>query len=366
MAELITLSEADVRVLKDSIEKLKKLNNNPPLRPYVEPIYTPSSEVLVALTPDSGIPAISGYLPGGGIECSTFKYRESDVTSVLEDTGALKVVYNLYDEEIPANTWILIAKDKYGVWYVTSRFTTSTTVDPTPGTGTTTGTGSAGTGTGVVGTGTGVVGTGTNVGTGSGTTTSCTPIDIVETDILCIAGVLQVWNRTVSLNVVDGCLTKTEGEWTHVRDEGCCECTPGTGTSSGSLTTGTGTYTGTATSSSSGSLYNTVTVDCCVNPLPETLYATITDKTGDCTCLPNSFTLTWNGMMWANNSIATSCTFSMDFSLSCLLSTFSLMSTMCGTGANPNSAICSPLQLVWTGLTCPALCSGTFTITITE
>lgn len=291
MADLITLSESDVKTLKEYIDRVRRINQNPPLRPYVEPEYTPSSEVLIALAPDSGIPPISGYLPGGGIECPTFKYREGDVSSVLEDTGVFKVVYNLFDTEVPANTWILIIKDKHGVWWVSSRFFTVTTEDDgllDVGTGT-------GTSTGTVGTGTSTADSTT--GTATGTVTTCDDITIIETDIVCSEGYLQVWNRTITLNIVSGCLTKQAGEWEYVRDEGCCDCVD-VGTATATSTAGTATSTSTAGTSTAGtgSAYY-VSTTCCGVEIPSILFATLT-VVGTGSVENGTYPLVWNGSMW--------------------------------------------------------------------
>lgn len=355
MADLITLSESDVKTLKEYIDRVRRINQNPPLRPYVEPEYTPSSEVLIALSPDSGIPPISGYLPGGGIECPTFKYREGDISSVLEDTGVFKVVYNLFDTEVPANTWILIIKDKYGVWWVSSRFFTVTTEDDgllDVGTGT-------GSSTGTVGTGTSTADSTT--GTATGTVTTCDAITIIETDIVCSEGYLQVWNRTITLNVVSGCLTKQAGEWEYVRDEGCCDCGDvGTATATSSVGTSTSTSTAGTSTAGTGSAYY-VSVDCCAGiPIPSILFATLT-VTGTGSIYNGTYALDWDSVnSWRYTEGATS----LVIQLSCSAMMWSITLTLdsnVGGGSLSSMSCGPPFSATYTGTVTGA---GTVNLTI--
>lgn len=51
---------------------------------------------------------------------------------------------------------------------------------------------------------------------------ACIPVTFNESNVVCEGGSLNVYNRPITLNVVDGCLTKAEGAWTRSHSAGLC------------------------------------------------------------------------------------------------------------------------------------------------
>lgn len=97
------------------------------------------SEVHVALTPSGGLPGMtldfqiggvgstgtgtfgSGNTPGYAV-CDVYKIQLDGVTPDLVSANLTKTVYNLHGD-IDGGEWVIIAKDKYGNWYVVERVT---------------------------------------------------------------------------------------------------------------------------------------------------------------------------------------------------------------------------------------------------
>jgi hypothetical protein len=74
-----------------------------------------SPEVYAAQTPIGGIPARSGVVPGSA-ECVIYQLVTTNLTEV---TGFFQTVYNLSTEAIDADSFVVLARDKYGNWYIT-------------------------------------------------------------------------------------------------------------------------------------------------------------------------------------------------------------------------------------------------------
>lgn len=195
MADFIALSQADLKVLKDHIELIKKTHHSTMNRPNVEWVDNQTAGVFVVRVPDDGLSARVGYAPGGGIECPAFFFTEGN--DELEYCGIDPVVYNLSLNEITGGTYIAVVKDKAGVWWA------------------------------------------------AGAPQSvCTEITFTESETYCddlvgTSGAVWYRSRTITLNIVDGCLEKTAGAWEYL------ECPPvaGTATSTSTSTAVAGTST---------------------------------------------------------------------------------------------------------------------------
>lgn len=116
----------------------------------------------------------------------------------------------------------------------------------------------------------------------------------------------------------------------------------------------------------SGTAGPVVFTDCCPDdPIPETLYGTISAKTGTCTCLPTALTFTYvGGSDWYSNTLTT-CSYEGFLILSCSGGAWSLQNASVATGTLI-STVCNPvLEIVFDMTADPATCTGTFTVTIT-
>jgi hypothetical protein len=120
-----------------------------------------------------------------------------------------------------------------------------------------------------------------------------------------------------------------------------------------------------------------VAVGCCDGLVPALLKATFSNKTGTCTCLPDSMILSYSfGLQeWLGTVGPGPCGGpSVVLVLSCtgtICTDWFLSSpdTSLSFSAHPDSAgcHCNPLNLTFSGITAVGLnCSGSFTITITE
>lgn len=111
----------------------------------------------------------------------------------------------------------------------------------------------------------------------------------------------------------------------------------------------------------------TIPTDCCPDDLiPATLTVAVTDKTGDCTCLPDSFELTYTGGQWVG-SILVCGVFTMQPRLACNPGGASWnFSSNQGCMFNKASAVweCNPFSVVFSNATITNCCTGTATFTI--
>lgn len=131
MAKAYILSQKDLDILKDVVQSVRNRRVNMTNRygPYSD--NGPSTDIYVALTPDEGISRLETVFNGPGenhgdgdkpgyADCTIVQLVETSGEFSLETIeGKTERIYNLSDAKIPGNIWILVAKDKYGRWYVT-------------------------------------------------------------------------------------------------------------------------------------------------------------------------------------------------------------------------------------------------------
>jgi hypothetical protein len=103
-------------------------------------------------------------------------------------------------------------------------------------------------------------------------------------------------------------------------------------------------------------------VDCCPNPVPALLYATVSNPTGPCTCMPGTFSLLWdsNSPTWRPDGTIDPTCFHMG-SLACLGGT-----PYFGVSADAGWS-CAPVHWVFDLNTCCGIpLGGTVTVTVTQ
>lgn len=121
------LTDADVELLQEMIRLHQNKRHNPALRPFDEEPNLQPPEVYVALAPMGGIPALTGAgtdIDATATICEIYKLSAvsgpgTDPGFPLVDAGFTQPVYNLFNA-VPANSWVLVEKDKYGTWWVST------------------------------------------------------------------------------------------------------------------------------------------------------------------------------------------------------------------------------------------------------
>jgi hypothetical protein len=113
---------------------------------------------------------------------------------------------------------------------------------------------------------------------------------------------------------------------------------------------------------------NPIEVDCSPVKLPDLLLATVTNKTGECTCMPDSLPLVFAGEgsgLW-ESPVYSSCAVDCQMALTCSGSGDWLMGVPgCDDGGAPVSTSDDPFELVF-DCTAYDQCSGTYRVTVTE
>ncbi len=162
----------------------------------------------------------------------------------------------------------------------------------------------------------------------------------------------------------------------YAAEEPCCiSGATGSGSgpfgSSGSGSSGSsGSRGSTATSGSSGAV---VVTDCC-DAVPVTLYASIIDKTGDCTCLPDTMTLNYDvGSEWSwTQDATTQCEGYVAFNL--FLECVQIEPNPPGWSLQSSAEVsfvsetCDPFTLIFDAVASGVdqVCTGTFRVVITS
>jgi len=241
------LSDEDIALLQRVLDKSKGEFGNVAGRADMGGVkggpdeYHTPSDVHVARTPNSGILALreetgTGIAdsPGSAV-CDIYRV----VGGVINRTPAFsKTVYNINQDPIGGNRWILIHRDKYGKWFGGTPF-------PAPSADET--------------------GTGTGLGDPD-TTPPCGTVTVVTYRYRCELGLLNEYRITTTISHdANGCLTKTTSAEVFVRTLACCDDSCADSVNTGSYLTGTGTGTGTGATGS-------VLKDCCAVPIATVLY----------------------------------------------------------------------------------------------
>ena len=356
MSRITTLTRRDIDLIQSLSDKVRRSIGNPQNRPHFaeEELWTP--EVYVARTPAAGIPALTKIF-GQSIEDQP-GYADCYIYRVLEQVGTggpelqpisglFRRIYNLNPRRIGGNRWVLAIRDKFGNWFITNPGIRPEDTD--------------------YGTGTGFnefTGTGTE---STDTTPPCGVIQFYVYQLLCESGDLNEYRQSITIDNDDnGCLRKTLGNLEFVRTVACCDSTcadPGTGTDAGGVPAASGTGTGAGEG---------IVTGCCSNALPTTLTVTVTNKTGSCTCLPNSFTITWDGTGYWVSSAQVGCGGSTTFRMSCAAPSsgcngfrWSASGTCNIISTAPTGCTCDPLSLVF-DISSFLCCTGGAKFTVTE
>lgn len=119
MQELYVLSQDDIGVLRALIDRARRQGLNRPIPLLDVPRPDGAPDVYVALAPGGGIPARAGAVPGVAA-CEVHKTATPDgaAPSATAAGGLSVTVYNFGTDAVPAGTYVLVVRDKWGVWSV--------------------------------------------------------------------------------------------------------------------------------------------------------------------------------------------------------------------------------------------------------
>lgn len=407
MADAYVLSDKDLDLLKGLIKTLRDGVKNPRLRGIedLQDYPATSGDLYIARTPADGISAMGNYWAAGtgsgtsgtgsgsgtiyatpGVaECSIYQPdQDKDYNDVLKPIPQLTdFVYNIGQSSVPGNTYIIVSRDNFGTFYCIS---TAPSIS------------SDGDG----------IGDGDGNCCGDGAYCYNDLAKLQTTDCLLATSsydggsvMLEYdgsrWVSTDEINYPGGSglveFWYVPGEPLHL---GVYYTAPseaavllelvacGDGCWRGGPLTGHVADSGTACAGETFTVClecvscPRVTAACCPDdPLPYTLYGTIINRAGSCSCLPtDSFPMAYDSGSdsWSNLSIAAAgCSpqTHVDFTLKCegvVTSEWHLSSTVClGSTTAATDAVCRPFLLTFTGLTCGGACSGgTYDLIISE
>lgn len=118
MAKLRTLSEAAIEEIREIVRlERERTTRTRGQRPDADELWTP--EVYLAYTPADGVP---GGVPSGtgsdvGAECAVYRRIGNQRVPIQ---GLTRICYNVNEESIPGNKWVLAKRDKWDTWWVES------------------------------------------------------------------------------------------------------------------------------------------------------------------------------------------------------------------------------------------------------
>lgn len=122
--KVVTLNEASARELKDLAAEVRRLLRSASGRAAVDiEDGGQAPELFVARAPSpGGIPPMVDTTPGH-TNCKVYQAvypaPDSDDIELVEIGDDTRPVYSLLQDEVPADTWVLVQRDKTGTWWTT-------------------------------------------------------------------------------------------------------------------------------------------------------------------------------------------------------------------------------------------------------
>lgn len=127
MTQLFALSAEDVRVMQEAITRLNREVRNTSQRGRdgaIDDEEMSAQDIYIAFTPVGGIQEYTGVSVIGE-PCDIYKlvpFGAGGTNYMLEATGFQRTVRNLWNSDIPENTFCLVVKDKFGHFFVAMTF----------------------------------------------------------------------------------------------------------------------------------------------------------------------------------------------------------------------------------------------------
>ena len=120
-----------------------------------------------------------------------------------------------------------------------------------------------------------------------------------------------------------------------------------------------------------------VVITCCPVGLPSVLHGTVTNRTGTCSCIPDTLTFVWDGVILYRSQTFACDAGDMTFTLRCRAGAIDctgigLVSSECPTmvSVNPQTGCvcdnCNLVDLKYIGVAPTVCCTGTFDVEVTN
>lgn len=144
---VITISEKDVETIREVVADWRRHRGSPAARgPTHPPAEDQAPDVYIARTPAGGIPAMepaggsgTGTCGGtgttatiadkpGSADCAIFQIIHGDahcVPELWDSGGTAYTVYNLSTQAVAGDTYVIVARDKFGSWLVLNAASTA-------------------------------------------------------------------------------------------------------------------------------------------------------------------------------------------------------------------------------------------------
>lgn len=124
MADVIyTLTDDDRNILRDLIADWKRRLRNQPRQEEVDEEQG-TTEVYVARSPAAGIPALTEDIGAsiadepGYADCYIYRIViNAGIPELQPISNFFRRIYNLCTEDIPGDSWLIVARDKFGFWF---------------------------------------------------------------------------------------------------------------------------------------------------------------------------------------------------------------------------------------------------------
>lgn len=129
-----TVTAEEAAILRRLVERERNRLDNPSNRPHVPLPILASPEVLIALAPEGGIPALGdeavpelGFTGTGSglgdlfepsaVECDIYRIVLDDFgVAQLDKVWITALVYNLSGSAIAEGSWVVVLQDRFGCW----------------------------------------------------------------------------------------------------------------------------------------------------------------------------------------------------------------------------------------------------------
>lgn len=129
MAGYYFLDDNDIALLRGLVERERSRSPNAvPRSRQDQPEEWLAPELYAALTPSGGVPALTegpdpGSLPGvddtpGTASVPLYRRTPTATGFRMDNTGRSITVNNLSTSAVAGDQWVLVARDKYGQWYI--------------------------------------------------------------------------------------------------------------------------------------------------------------------------------------------------------------------------------------------------------